>query len=587
MRQKFKQFSLLLSPSNKSYVITALLVLLASLMITFWTWKAAKDNLKADIQTTLNSATTSANLTITDTVADYTEVLKGGAGLFNASNDVTANEWSSYFQSLSFPDRYPGLQAVAYSEAVSNNNIASFLTNTQNEYTNKPIILRPDSVRENYVITRFIEPYNEKTAITIGFDVSSEPTRQKAIIQAMDSGKPAITNRIILIQDKNREPGFLIFVPVYKKGLPINTVGQRRTAILGFVSAGVRSNELIDGLFSSTLTPNSALQVFDGNTTNYAKNIYTSKTYGNLIRQPGISSAKQTITIGKSNWNIVAYVNEKTASSTQQRKPNEILITGLAFSLLVSALLYIFMTNRANAITSEKNLEVQEVKDSLISLASHQLRTPATGVKQFIGMVLEGYVGDINKEQRDMLKKAYISNERQLEIINQILHVTRADSGRLKLDKKNVNVINIIRTVLDEYSQTIKARKQKVVIHAPDNAVFVNGDKQYLTMVFDNLLTNASKYSHRRTQIDIFVRKSEGSAIFTVSDNGVGIKKGDMHLLFQKFSRIHNVLSVEAGGNGIGLYLCKEIVVLHGGRIDVSSQPGKGTNFKITLPLNA
>jgi two-component system, OmpR family, sensor histidine kinase VicK len=251
---------------------------------------------------------------------------------------------------------------------------------------------------------------------------------------------------------------------------------------------------------------------------------------------------------------------------------------------LFSSLLFVFVTTRARSITTEKNREVQEVKDSLISLASHQLRTPATGVKQFVGMVLEGYVGDINPDQKKMLEKAYTSNERQLEIINQILHVTRADSGRLVIQKEKINIVDVIRSVIDEYSQTIQARKQQVVFQSPAYGIYIQGDKQYLAMAIDNLLTNASKYSHRHKAIHITVKRTKDSVVITVRDEGVGIDSKDMHLLFQKFSRIHNELSVEAGGNGIGLYLCKEIITLHNGHISVNSVPQNGTKFDVTLP---
>jgi signal transduction histidine kinase len=586
MKQRYRKSTALVVPSSKSYIITATLVFLACLLITFWSWKSAVNNLNNDIQDSLNIATNEANQTLVNTVDIYSEVLRGSVGLFNASNDVTASELSAYINSLSFPERYPGLQAIAYSEIVDKNSIVQYLETEVNDYTNQPLNLRPDTARDNYVITRLIEPYNSRSAVAIGFDPYTEPTRRKTMNQARDTGEPSITDRLNLIQDNKQQPGFLIFVPVYKRGAPIDTVEQKRSAVIGYVGAGVRSKELIDGLFSKTMTKDLALRVFDGNNTDRKNLIYQSDTYNNLAQQKNISSSTQEFKIGNNEWTIVTYVNNKFASETQRRQPREILIGGFIFSILFAALLYIYMTNRARAITSEKNLEVQEVKDNLISLASHQLRTPATGVKQFIGMVMEGYVGDINKDQRSMLEKAYLSNERQLEIINQILHVTRADSGRIDLNKERTNVTEVIKTVLEEYKQTIKNRKQKIVLDVPSYPVYINADIQYLSMAFDNLLTNASKYSHTRTKINVLIKRTKDSVIISVSDKGVGIKNNDMHLLFQKFSRIHNELSVEAGGNGIGLYLCKEIVVLHGGYIEVDSEHGKGSSFSIILPRN-
>jgi signal transduction histidine kinase len=103
-------------------------------------------------------------------------------------------------------------------------------------------------------------------------------------------------------------------------------------------------------------------------------------------------------------------------------------------------------------------------------------------------------------------------------------------------------------------------------------------------MAMDNLISNASKYSHPKTTIRIELEMVGKNAQISVSDKGVGIHQDDMHRLFQKFSRIDNELSVEAGGNGIGLYLCREIVAMHGGKISVESEPGRGSSFVVELP---
>ena len=180
--------------------------------------------------------------------------------------------------------------------------------------------------------------------------------------------------------------------------------------------------------------------------------------------------------------------------------------------------------------------------------------------------------------------RAYQSNERQLEIINQILHVTRADSGRLVLHKEKLDLNEIIKTVISEHSQPVKARDQKVMFKKGSPKMIISADRQYLTMAMDNLLSNASKYSHTKTTIRITTEQVGREVVIKVTDKGVGIHADDMHRLFQKFSRIDNELSVEAGGNGIGLYLCREVIALHGGDIAVESEPGKGSVFVVTLP---
>ncbi len=557
MRNKIKSIIGISTPPIKVYVVAASLVLLSSLTVTFWTWNNARTSLNNDIKTTLANGVDGAAVMIASKAGTYTEVLDGVAGLFQAVENVDEEAYRNYVNSLSLDDSYPGLQAIVYSQ-----------------------------IEADKISVKYIEPLNARNQKVIGFNTYSEPARRKAMDAARDTGNAAITSRVILAADSKAndpEPGFIIFQPIYARNAPLDSIGERRAAIIGYVSAGVRSHELIDGLFSKSLTKDSGLLVYDGLDQTTENIIYKSASYNELSRQSSLVTKSSVIELGSNQWTMVASVNSNIATSIQRNQPKLILIIGVVFSVMLSGLLLILMINRARSIAVEKGLEVQAAKDGLISLASHQLRTPATSVKQFIGMVLEGYAGKVPIEQRRFLKKAYASNERQLEIINQILHVTRADSGRLVLHKKRTNLTQLVKTVVAEHAQPVQARNQKVIFKQPKK-IMANVDPQYLAMAIDNLLSNASKYSGVNKTILVNLDSKSGGVRISVKDSGVGISEEDMHMLFQKFSRIDNELSIEAGGNGIGLYLCQQIVTLHDGSIEVISEPGKGSTFIISLP---
>lgn len=229
-------------------------------------------------------------------------------------------------------------------------------------------------------------------------------------------------------------------------------------------------------------------------------------------------------------------------------------------------------------------IDVNRAKDEFISLASHQLRTPATAVKQYLGMVLEGYVGDINDSQKTMLETAYNSNERQLQIVSDLLRVAKVDAGRVRLTKENIDLVPLIQEVIDELQAKFKQHNQQVVFTKPTDAARATVDKEHLRMVLENIIDNASKYSGKDKTITISVETTESQAIIHIADEGVGIKPEDQDKLFIKFSRIDNPLSTEVGGSGLGLYWAKKIVDLHGGDISVASEEGKGTTFTIQLP---
>lgn len=229
-------------------------------------------------------------------------------------------------------------------------------------------------------------------------------------------------------------------------------------------------------------------------------------------------------------------------------------------------------------------LALNRSKDEFISLASHQLRTPATGVKQYVGMLLEGYAGDVTADQREFLDQAYQSNERQLRIVDDLLKVARVDSGKMALDIEPVDLVSVIDGVLDEQASQFVERDQDVKFEHTEPKVIVDLDGGRIRMVLENLVDNASKYTHHGKKITVSLSRDADGVRIAIMDEGVGIDEKHMSRLFQKFSRLDNDLSVLVGGTGLGLYWAKKVVDMHHGSISVESTPGGGSTFTVSIP---
>ena len=229
-------------------------------------------------------------------------------------------------------------------------------------------------------------------------------------------------------------------------------------------------------------------------------------------------------------------------------------------------------------------IDLNRTKDEFISLASHQLRTPATGVKQYVGMVLEGFAGELNDTQHTLLSKAYESNERQLRIVSDLLKVAQVDAGKVVLRRSHVDVVNLIRDVIREQQATFKSRHQSIEFQPPQEKIIVHIDEDNVRMVIENIIDNASKYSGTNKTITVELGEADNTASIRIADQGVGIDEEYWDKMFEKFSRIHNPLSTHVGGTGLGLYWAKKIIDLHGGDISFTSHVGKGTTFTILLP---
>jgi two-component system, sensor histidine kinase and response regulator len=253
--------------------------------------------------------------------------------------------------------------------------------------------------------------------------------------------------------------------------------------------------------------------------------------------------------------------------------------------LLSRVLRYSIQRKLLEAQRIQQLVEINRSKDEFIALASHQLRTPATAVKQYVGMLMDGYAGDLTKDQMRLLKTAYQSNERQLLVVNDILKIAQLDLEKVVLKPRRRNIGRLIETVLKDVYPAAVERSQQVDYVQPDDPVRASVDGDFFRMAIGNIIDNASKYTPEGGAITITLEgQPAGSATIEVHDEGVGIAIDDMEKLFKKFSRIQNPLSVKVGGTGLGLYWANEIIELHGGTIQVSSKLGRGTTFLITLP---
>lgn len=226
-------------------------------------------------------------------------------------------------------------------------------------------------------------------------------------------------------------------------------------------------------------------------------------------------------------------------------------------------------------------IELNKTKDEFISIASHQLRTPATTVKQYVAMVLDGLSGEVSDRQRLFLMKAYESNERQLSIINDLLRVAQIDAGTFKLVPETINVSQLVVEAVEDFLPSfIRSDQQLAGDIEPD--IHAEIDKNAIRMVIDNLLENARKYSESGARTTIVLSDESDAIKIAVKDEGIGVNNPDR--LFKKFSRIENKLSTEVGGTGIGLYWAQSITELHGGTLDYRPNTPKGSIFTLILP---
>ncbi|MFA5207620.1 MAG: ATP-binding protein [Candidatus Paceibacterota bacterium] len=229
---------------------------------------------------------------------------------------------------------------------------------------------------------------------------------------------------------------------------------------------------------------------------------------------------------------------------------------------------------------------VERMKTEFVSIAAHQLRTPLSAIKWTLRMVLDGDTGTVSPEQRELLEKTYVSNERMINLINDLLNVSRIEEGRFLYKQEPASLEEIVSTVIDSSQELLKMKKMALSFERPKEILpTLSVDREKIELAVQNLLENAVKYTPEGGKITVSLEKDSHDVIFKIKDTGVGIPAAQHERIFTKFFRGDNVIRMETEGSGLGLYTTRNIIEAHKGKIWFDSKEGAGTTFTFTIPI--
>lgn len=235
--------------------------------------------------------------------------------------------------------------------------------------------------------------------------------------------------------------------------------------------------------------------------------------------------------------------------------------------------------------STQRDREIEDIKSDFISIVSHELRTPLSAVKGFLSMVLQKDFGDLNDKQFHFLNRVYQSNQRMIELVEDLLDVSYIESGKINLVVNPIPLEGVISEIVAELASKGFERQIMLRVNRRQRLPLVLVDETRLRQILINLVDNAIKYSLPKSEVLIDFRVQKDELVTSITDQGVGIPSGQLERIFNKFGRIYNPMSVQAGGTGLGLYIVKNLVESHGGRIWVSSREGRGSKFSFSLPI--
>ena len=227
--------------------------------------------------------------------------------------------------------------------------------------------------------------------------------------------------------------------------------------------------------------------------------------------------------------------------------------------------------------------KVNQLKSEFVATVSHELRTPITIVKESISQVIDGIVGDVTDEQKEYLMMAVNGIERLRDIINDLLDISHIEARRLTLHKNVIDITELVREAMLDFSDEIKSKKIKIKENLPVTKVYLHADRNKIKQILNNLLVNAIKFTDSGV-IQVDVVDENRHIKISISDTGAGISEEDKDKVFGKFQQFNRIPGPGERGTGLGLSICRGLVEAHRGKIWFKSELEKGTKFSFILP---
>ncbi len=252
------------------------------------------------------------------------------------------------------------------------------------------------------------------------------------------------------------------------------------------------------------------------------------------------------------------------------------------------------MVERRTAELAQKNLELQQanirlqevdrLKSVFLASMSHELRTPLNSVIGFSSIMLQGLAGELNEEQRKQLTIIKRSAYHLLNLINDVLDISKIEAGKVELSPEDIKLDELVKEVAEAFLPQAKEKNLELITEVPQGIV-LHHDKRRVKQVLMNLVSNAIKFTYKGSVKIAAKVAGDGYVEMSVSDTGIGIKEEDMYKLFEPFQQIDTSLTKKHEGTGLGLYLSRKLADLLRGKISAESQYGQGSQFMFTLPL--
>ena len=552
------------------------------------------------------------------TLGEYVGVLHFLEGFHAASSHVSREDFGTFVKRpLS---ELAGLQALSWNPLVPDGERTAFEESIRQEGFPDFQIMERDADgqlvraanRPEYTVVNFVEPFS-KNIKAFGFDVASSAPRREALAIARDSGNPVATARITLVQEQGQQFGVLVFMPVYRRGMPTDTVEDRRENLAGYSVGVFRGGDIIAAAFGDLDTTGVSYRLVDTSASETNQLLIENQSQDDTIfslEEKGVFggsvnfSAKIPISFGGRAWRLEVSPNQEFFAKHREKTEWLILIGGMLLTSLVSVFVMVLsgrkellrrlVDERTNSlkVALEEAESASKVKSEFLSVVSHELRTPLTSIRGALGMLSAQLVAESSEGGAKLIEIASRNSQRLGELVDDILDIEKFQSGNFDLDMNEIDTCDLVTRSVEANRPYAQRLGVDIVLGTDKPRLSISGDEGRLLQVLANLISNAAKFSPTGETVIIswneYTLHTQGKALeavrISVADKGPGIPESFRQRIFTPFEQADSSSTRGIGGTGLGLSICKVIAEQHGGAMSFETDIGKGTTFHLDLP---
>ena len=540
----------------------ALLVFLFSLFLTAISVNYVRNLKKEAAIQSFESASAEIQSRMETRLRAHAQLLRSGVGLFAATDIVTREQWNQFYDHARVQRYLPGLQGFGYSAVVAPRDHSRYVADTPQ-----------DSYSGHTTSVIYLEPSAGKNLEFLGQDMFSKEIHRQAMEMARDSAFAVLSGRVPVNQEmaEENQAEILMYIPVYIRNMPVNTVSERRAAIQGWVFSPYRIDYLTQGILGYWDSPGPKrihLRIYDS----------ARDPDGDLLFDSQPNMAPENKALQNLSVTLPVRLNNDEWTMVLTRRSDEfsllntallmILVSGIIISLLLSLL----------TLSLLKTRKLNSDKVRFISILGHDLRSPFNSLLGFLDILNRDFHMLGEEKVQQYLNYTHSVAKNTYGLLENLIEWSRTQSGKLKFRPELINIKDLCNDVQQQINAGARAKDISMKFQI-DETTKLFADPDMLKTILRNLCTNAIKFSHRGGEVIVRTVQDGRQVILAVSDSGVGMEPDRLTKIFKNAHLVTSRGTSSEPGSGLGLIICQELIKIHGASIRAESEPGKGTTF--------